>query len=326
MYETRDNIPENTNIQQPEQNVQSWQGAGWQPGVAQVMQPQSFPQYGAPGTPFTPYQAVKVEKKPTEFTALELGYSFGAFLLLFLLIRYAMCSPTGFITTAVFVALFAAGLIFMSRSGRKADGRVKLTAGIGILFSAVYSITANEFIKALDSIFLCLLFIWLLDRMGSEDRRIPRFLPFVMVKAVLDRPLSSMGLMPEAVGQTAKKTKLGKNIVFVVIGLIAAVIPTMIVGSLLMSADSGVEKMLGSIVEYLLSEKLVAVLIQLALAVPLGCYVFGLMFSSLHRDEKFEVTDDGCEVKLASARKLQNMVIYAAVTPICLLYLLFFIS
>ena len=289
-------------------------------------QPQ--PQFGTAG--YAPYGVQTVRqaapKKKTEFTPLELGYSFAAFGLAFLLIRYAVCSPTGFITTAVFAALFTAGLIFMKRSGVKPDGRVRLTAGIGYLFSAVYSITANEFIKGLDSVFLCALFILMLDRMGAEDRRIPRFLPFVFAKAALDRPFSNFGLMPEAAVHSAKKTSFGKNLGLVAIGLIAAVIPTMIVGSLLMSADSGVEKMLSTIVLHLFSENIMSLVFQLVFALPLGCYIFGLLFSSLHRTPGEDITDDGCEVKLAAARKLQNMVIYAAVTPICLLYLLFFIS
>ncbi|MBQ1536705.1 MAG: DUF4173 domain-containing protein [Ruminococcus sp.] len=326
MEENRDNIQNTTDEQQcaPE-TIQPMPQPQMQapPNMAYMGVP---PQYGAVYTPYGVPAAAAKPKKKVEFTPLELGYSFAAFLMAFLLIRYAVCSPTGFVTTAVFIALFTGGLIFMKKSGAKADGRTKLTAGIGYLFSLVYSITANEFIKGLDSVFLCMVFIYLLDRLGAEDRRIPRFLPFVFAKAALERPLSNMELMPSAVSQSAKKTSFGKNVGLAVIGLIAAVIPTLVVGSLLMSADSGVEEMLGRIIVHVFSEDLVAMGIQLILAVPLGCYIFGLLFSAFHRDPQNEVTDDVCEVKLAAARKLHNMVIYAAVTPICLLYTLFFIS
>ena len=333
MEENRDNIQNSTEENQPVQpeTVQP-QPAPFQPAPQPAMQVQGAgfngvpPQYGAVYTPYTPYKAVQKPKIKTEFNKLELGYSFAAFVMAFLLIRYAVCNPTGFVTTAVFAALFTAGLIFMKRSGVKSDGKMKFTAALGYIFSAVYSITANEFIKGLNTAFLCILFVYLLDRLGAEDRRIPRFLPFVFLEAALDKPFNSFALMPEAMVQSAKKTSFGKNVGLVIVGLIVAVIPTIIVGSLLMSADSGVEHILGNIAEYVFSERIVALGIQLLLAVPAGCYLFGMMFSALHRDPQKEVTDDSCELKLAAARKLQNMVIYAAVTPICLLYTLFFIS
>ena len=327
MDEIRDNIPENnTDNAQPPFGQTFPQSTPGQADGARFAQPQPMPQFGGAGVMYNPYLSQPAVKKKTEFTPLETAYSFAAFLLGFLLVRYAVCSPAGFITTGVFIALITAALMFMKRSGIKADGRAKLTAAIGYIFSAVYSITANEFVKALDTVFLCLLVIYLLDRMGAEDSRIPRFLPFTLARAALDRPFSGFGLMPEAVVQSAKKTRLGKNAGLTAAGLVIAIIPTIVVGSLLMSADSGVERMLRSVIGYIFSERIFSIVIQLAIALPVGCYLFGLLFGSVHRDPALDISDDDCELKLAAARKVQNILIYAAVTPICILYLLFFIS
>lgn len=261
-----------------------------------------------------------------EFTRAELIFSFIAFALAFIFLRFAVCNAMGFITTAVFVLIITAAIVFMKISGSKFDARTRLVAVLLYLFSTVFSITANEFIKFLDAVFLMLAGVYFLYLLGGESRRFPRFLPLVMVQAALSYPFSHFGKEAEAVAQSAKKTKFGKNIGFIIVGLIVAVPLTLIVGTLLISADKGIERMLGGITDFLSSREMGELVVQLIFAVPLSCYLFGLFYSNAHRSKEKDVNDAYCESRLARSRMVQNIAVYAAVTPICFLYLLFFIS
>lgn len=292
-------------------------------------QPNPMPvYYGAPNAGFVPYPMPTVvqPKKKTEFTAAELVFSFAVFALSFLLIRFAVCSPTGFVTTAVFAGLITAALLFMKKGGIKGDRHTALTAGVMYVFSAVYFVTDNEFIKALNTLFLILCGLWLLYQYGSGDRRIPRFLPLVMLQAALEYPFSHFGKMPAAAAESGRRTKVGRNIGAVFAGLLITVIPTIVIGSLLISADSGVEKMLGSVTRFVTSKAVFKAGFQLMFAFPVGCYIYGAFFANAHRDPAADLSESACEEHLGKARRVRNMVIYTALTPICGLYTLFFIS
>ena len=290
--------------------------------------------YGAPngaggqGTAFNPYPMPTVVKphEKTKFTVTELVYSFVIFALSFLLLRFAVCNPTGFVTSAVFVLLITAALFFMKRSGIKGSPRTALTAGIMYFFSLLYPLTDNEFIKALDTVFLILCGIWLMYQYGSEKRRLPRFLPIVMIQAALEYPFEHFTKLPEAVGQSTKRTRFGKNIGFIAVGLLVTIIPTLVIGNLLMEADSGVEAMLNGLSDLLMTESLTRIFLQLAFSLPISFYLFGLFFANAHRDRTRDMTEESCAARLRTAQKVQTMIICTALTPICLLYLLFFIS
>lgn len=292
-------------------------------------QPQPSPAYyGTANAGFVPYPMPTVieAKKKTEFTAAEIVFSFAVFVLSFMLLRFAIANPTGFFTTGVFVLLITAALIFMKKSGIKGSRHTALTTGVMYVFSAVYFVTDNEFIKALNTIFLVLCGLWLLYQYGSEDRRIPRFLPFVMLQAALEYPFANFGKMPAAAAAGGRKTKFGSNMSAVFIGLLIAVIPTLVIGSLLISADSGVEHMLRGMTVLVTSRAMIKTLIQLFFAFPVGCYIFGAFFANAHRDRSRDISASVCEGHLAGARRVRNMVIYSALTPICVLYTLFFVS
>ncbi len=283
--------------------------------------------YGMPNMGAVPYPMPAIQpKKKTDFTAAELAFSAAVFALSFLLIRFAVCSPTGFVTTAVFAMLTTAALVFMKKSGINGSGRTALTAGIMYLFSCVYFVTDNEFIKMLNTVFLIICGLWLLYQYGSEDRRVPRFLPFVMMQAAVQYPLEHFGKMPEAAAESGRRTKVGRSLGSVMIGLAVAVVPTLIIGGLLISADSGVEKMLGGLADLMTVEKVVTIVIQIFFALPVGCYIFGAFYANAHRDSNADVTEETCAAHLANWQKVGGIVTCTALTPVCVLYMMFFIS
>jgi hypothetical protein len=274
------------------------------------------------------YRAAYQPKPKTVFTKTETVYSFVTFVLAFLFLRFTVCFPTGYITTAVFWLITSVIIMFMKRSGKSFTAHTRLTAVLLYLFSTVFSITANGFIKLLDTVFLVVLCVYFAYQLGSdcENQKLSRFLPFVIVQSAISYPFAHFDRQPDAVSQAVKKGRFGKNVGLAAAGLAAAVPLTAVVGKLLMSADSGVENMLGSIVDFLLSKGMLTLVAQLVFSFPIACYLFGVLYANVHRTAETDCNDTYCEMRLKAYRRIQNMAVYAAVTPICLLYLLFFIS
>lgn len=268
------------------------------------------------------------QRQKREFSASERAAAFVSFIAAFLFFRFCVCETTGFVTTAVFILINTAAIVYMKKKGCKFSASSGAAAALIYIFSTVYFITDNGFIKFLNTVFLILMGVFMVYTLGSsaENQKFPRFFPLVMLQAALSYPLEHFGRQPEAVVRSVKKGRLGGNIGFVIIGIVIAVPLTLVVGSLLMSADSGVEDMLAGIADFIASEEMFALIWQLIISVPIACYIFGMIYANTHRDREKDVTEDGCERALSRSRLIQNITVYTAVTPICLLYILYMIS
>ncbi|MGN1087174.1 MAG: DUF4153 domain-containing protein, partial [Porcipelethomonas sp.] len=150
--------------------------------------------------------------------------------------------------------------------------------------------------------------------------------PFALIKAVLEYPFASFSYEFRAVNSSVRSSKFGSNLKMVIIGLFVTIPLTSVVGMLLMSADDGVADMLGSVLDFIAAENIWQIICQIIIALPCACYIFSMLYTNIHREKITPLSDEECEKSIASAKCVQNMIIYTAVTPICILYVMFFIS
>lgn len=288
----------------------------------------NFQPYGAPyGQGVTPYpQQVKPIKEETVFTKHEKVFAFAAVGLAFLFVHFVLWHTSGFFTTLFYIALFTAVVVYLRHSGCKFKGSHKVWAGVMFLFSAVFSITANDMVKFLDVVFLQVGGAYLVYSVTSESSLFGRFAFFEMLKCVFENPFAHFGKEYSAVNSTVKSSRTGTNVKAVVGGLLLAVPLTLVVAGLLMSADEGVEKMLTSLANLVNVDNVFSLVGQLAVTLPVSGYLFGLLYSHTHRDKIRALDESECESRCRSARIVANTAVYTAVTPICILYVMFFIS
>lgn len=282
-----------------------------------------LPIYVSPEKNETEY--VSPIKKEIDFTKAERIMAFVAAVLAFFFVHLVLWNVQGFFTTAFYIAVITAAIIFMHKSGRKFKAFHKITAAVLYIFSFVFSVTANGLIKGLDVVFLFCGGAYLIYSVCSENKSFGRFLPIELAKSVFEYPFANFGMECTAINSTAKKSKLGSNAKLIVAGLLVALPLTLVVAALLMSADSGVERILVSLADLIHAQNVWTLLIELALSIPAGCYLFSMFYSNIHRNGS-SLDEIKCENICNGARKINNMVIYSAVTPICLLYGLFFAS
>lgn len=269
---------------------------------------------------------VKAEKKTVNFSVMECVYSIIILLLSFGFVHFVMYNTSGFLSTGVFAAIITAAIIFMRKSDVKLTKFNVALAAVLYLFSTVYSITDNVLIKFLDTLFLISGTGYFVYSTALGKKALERFLPFALIKAVLEYPFASFSYEFRAVNSSVRSSKFGSNLKMVIIGLLVTIPLTSVVGMLLMSADDGVADMLGSVLDFIVAENIWQIICQIIIALPCACYIFSMLYTNIHREKITPLSDEECEKSIASAKCVQNMIIYTAVTPICILYVMFFIS
>ena len=88
------------------------------------------------------------------FSKSEKIFAFVIAVLAFLWVQFQIFNPAGFITTAVNIAIITASIVFLKKQGCRFTAINRVIAAVLYLFSCVFSITDNGFIKFLVGVFL----------------------------------------------------------------------------------------------------------------------------------------------------------------------------
>lgn len=259
----------------------------------------------------------------TEQVAAILCLIFG-----FLFIRLALFHFNGLFTTLFYVALFTLEIVFLRKSGAKLDKAGICLAAVLYLFSAVPTITANTTIKWLNGLFLIFTSCLFLFRAGNPGKDIFRFLPLTLPTAVMGCAFTNFGCVFGAAASKHENRNAPRNFLYILGGLLLAIPLTGIVAMLLFSADmqffSMFQNLFGNAV--FSADDVVTLIPHLLLAIPVGAAIFGCLFRSTHPLNAPAYDTERCEKSLLALRFLPNPMVYVAVTPICILYLLFLFS
>lgn len=257
------------------------------------------------------------------FSRLESSYVYILLALGFCFIRFVVSNTTGFITTIFFMGTAFACLLYLKKSNYRLYKNHILMFCLVLLFSLVFSITANDFIKFLNIIFLLLSGIYWVYSVCSENRKIERYFFFHMLKAVFVMPFASFVKPLQILTSTSKQSKFAYNIKLALLGLVVTIPFTLIITSLLTRVDSGVEVLLTAVFGNI-SEFIIILAIQFIIGIPVAFYLFGLLYSNTNKLKAEVLPDAECEKTIERARLFPNLVMYSAVTPICILYTMFF--
>ncbi len=278
--------------------------------------------YGGEAQPL-PVNAPAIPKEETIYDQKEQITAFLAMLAGFLFIRLAMYHVTGLFTTLLFCLLFTLCIVYLKKSGKTLHKSHLCLAAALYTFSLVYTITANDFLKDLNTVFLVLCMALFVHLVCHPEGNHFRWLPYSMCNSVVEKPFGSFGKCPEAALSTIKGISGWKNFLYVLGGLAAAIPLTGIVAGLLCSADEGMSALLSKLLRIPDAEAL-ALIPHIAFGILGGFWIFGMLYGNVFR--KDSVSDLDYISKVQAMRTMPNPMVYAMVTPICILYVLFFIS
>lgn len=265
------------------------------------------------------------EQENLSFTETEFALAIAVAILSFGFVKFALFNITGFITTALYIAIITTTVVYLRKKEYTFSKFNKLLTVILYLFSIVFSITDTSFIKILNTYFLFGSGAYLIYSVSSSRTDIDRYLPIAMKKAVIEFPFSRFKAQQEVLKEGISNSKFGNNLKMIILGLILTIPLTVIVANLLMSADEGMKKMITGFTDNINPDTFRATVIQLLIAIPCSCYLFGMFYSNVYKSDNI-LTEDICEETLKRSKFISNMILYTAITPICILYILFFIS
>ncbi len=249
----------------------------------------------------------------------------GAFLAMiagFLFIRFTLHHEMGLFTTLSYWFLITTEMLFVKKSGMTFSTAEKIFIGSMYLFSTVYIFTANETMRTLTTIFLILNSGIFLLGVSTSLNTIFRFLPEALSLSVFAMPFADFGKCFEAVKQS-KGNALWKNAWYIFGGLLIAFPLTCAVASLLCQADENMSAILGSFLK-IPPEDLLIFIPEIAFGMLIGCAIYSAMYNSTHRGIILDGEESGR--KAEQFRFIPNLMLYTAVTPIGLLYILYVIS
>lgn len=250
------------------------------------------------------------------FAAVGLGYGFIKCFAAPFIIKGRM--GLGAAALLIFTVIFG----FCFKKGRKITPSKALRTVLCILFAANIFISANLLIQTLCFIFSAMIIVY--DSIADTDGRfekIRRLFPADMFTAVF-RPFDEIGSCPAAIKSAAEKGSAGKTAANALLGLAIALPSTIIVGILLMSADSGFAEILSSFTDGGLRSVMIFA-IQVIIGLPVGFYLF-----SMYRTHKNETVHSDDELKnMTSAFRFvpASAAAFSAV-PLCVMYVIFFFS
>ncbi|MGN0638364.1 MAG: DUF4153 domain-containing protein [Huintestinicola sp.] len=208
------------------------------------------------------------------------------------------------------------------KKGRKITPSKALRIVLCVLFSANIFISANLLIQSLGFIFAAMILVY--DCLADSDERFDRIRKLFPadIFAAAFRPLSDMGACPGAMKSAADKNKAGKAVKNALLGLAIALPSTMIVGILLMSADSGFADILSSITDGGLRSVMIFA-VQTVIGLPVGFYIFAMCHAPGDCDES---SDEYCLQRIAAVRFVPSGAAAFSAVPLCVMYVIFFFS
>jgi len=281
---------------------------------------QTFPPPADP--PFYSPYAQPVVKPPRTFRKHDSVFAWLSILLGFLFMRYVTVYADGFVTTGVFLLVFCVCAVYVRKCGCKPTVSHWILGAMICAFSAVFSLTASALLHGLCFVFLVTAQVWWVHAVCNGTAFVTRFFPLDLTDTLAVESFAEFPAAPAAISASVKKSESAKTARTVLLGLLITVPLTVIVGILLASADSAVEEIFRKIGR-LLSDDVIAIAAELLFGIPIGFWFFGMLFSGGKRKDNPLRSDETHAAHLQMLRIIPNVGLYAGVTPICLLYLLY---
>jgi hypothetical protein len=191
-------------------------------------------------------------------------------------------------------------------------------------FGLVYIISDNGFIKFLVTVFIlfALMFYMYFTEGSGRYEFINDMFIFDGIKSLFIMPFSCFASIFPAAFSTNRKTKSGFRAWHILAGLGITVLPTVIVASLLIRADAGFSEVMRKISGFFTSN-VSAELLRLIFAVPVAMYFFGGLYANAEGRNRSVLTKEQRKSFLSAISVFPKAAAYAAVTPLCVLYVIF---
>lgn len=276
------------------------------------------PSGGLPPAP--PYPAYRTADGVYALLCLVLGY---------MGVRWLFFGRYGYGTTLCFALFAAATAIYLKRTGAPLTRAFFGWMVLLLVFGLSFSLYGQPLVSGLCGLLLLLAgTLWI----GQGSRGLPLLrsgLPADLLRALFVYPFAAFPCGGGAARSLLKRLPLGRKGRGVLLGLLLALPVTLLVGVLLLRADAAFSSFAFSLLPDKPMEAIGRFLLHifhLALGLPAALALFSLAFSSRHDLRKGVLEPEAWNRVQDRLHIAPRSVLYAAMTPVCLLYVLFFFS
>ena len=249
---------------------------------------------------------------------------------LFLALGYFFCCAFPMSKKPLLAALFLAALYALSFLGLMRGKRRFGTVQKLVLLSAVLAMIPPLLWDDTGNAFLCILYAltayaYLLYAAAGNclEDGLSAFVGDDLVRAVFVFPFSSYGKLFPSLAAHGRKGS-GRLLLKILLGLMLSVLPTAAALSLL-SYDSGFRSIVDGLF-HIRDEDMVIRIARLVFTLPVAMYFFGLYASAHLRTEEREEASQRARTRAERRRFVPLVTAAAAVIPLLLVYIIYFIS
>lgn len=267
-------------------------------------------------------------KKPKEYSLTEKICSFICIILGYFWLDTVLLHGGRSTGGALFcIALSLTAFFSMKKSGAAMNRFVIFLFAMSLIFGGNLFITANEYAKfasGFSSVTATAMFL-LCSSCGYTKPQ--PYMGLDLMNAVLKRPFESYSeTLPAAVSVTRgiKGNNL-KNAKYIVWGLLFALPATAVITILLSMADSRMESLVNSIFDFeFIPEEMFSHIVTFVFSLLISCGIFSLIFSAIRSRKTAGEANFLKSTFAETCGKTNGLLVYSAVTPICLIYVIFF--
>lgn len=237
----------------------------------------------------------------------------------YLFIRYAFLSPYS-LYAMLLNLLFLGILFFYTKShGEKYKVQHKVLFALSIIFNITFLITDKPMPKILASIFSFCLTAYTLFLVTSKREAFERSFLSAFFGSVFTIPFRGFNNAPKAISDMFRNTVKIKKLGQITVGFLLGVPLTVVVAALLVNADDGYKNMLSGIFTNINISDMVSFVFRLLCALPVAFFLFGMLYANLTNNSVSSIDKNVFRIVPPS-------MMYSAITPICILYALFFFT
>jgi hypothetical protein len=236
----------------------------------------------------------------------------------YIFVKFVLFNPIS-LYTMLFNFAFGGLAVFYIKSNSKKIKRSHIAIiAVAFLFNCIYIVSSNTFISFIGGTFAVMLGVYIFFISANNFRAFGNSFLTDFFRSLFV-PFLSFGECGHVVAWGAKKKKSSKKIGYILLGLLIGIPLTIICGALLMSADDVFKNLISKIVQFGLDETL-DFIIRFAFGIPVASYLFGMLFTNVKRENPPSLE------KPFSTHIVPVPAVCSAVAPVCLLYVMFFIS
>ncbi len=266
-----------------------------------------------------------IQQNPYTFTTLEIIFAWISLAAGYLFCRVfpVATSPLG---GFIFILLLFAVTVIVIKIKGASFTAIPIIVAISAIISAFSLIfSGNSFLHSLSYMYCVAAYCYFLYAVNgnSLEKGFSDFLIVDFFKALFVLPFYSFEFLFKALF-AGKARKGGELFLKILLGIGITIVPTIVVFSLL-SYDESFTRLLSDILDFNFLD-VFSHIISLGFGIPIGMYLFGLFVSSSDNKCSDIITVNSCREASCRIKVVPIPTVLVAVTPLILVYVIFFIS